>query len=494
MVVVLHDNERNIAKIVMGKEEYVLKLNRKKYFSCDKEDKTGLVTHEFWHLYIDDKYPDVMGKAADIDIYRDNELPLSLHGNEELILTALNGYLRDNFLMRIQIRERYEEAALKFAKYRLKGLKSIKKKDTIRNELLLTNIVLLSLVTYIPFALEGKTLIADKIEASFKKLIKSKYPSLYTQGFAIIDNLKNILMTEHYPSYDNLKVLLEQIKKSSNDTPRISIWSRIQTFLVKLSIAISGIFVINRKRIKTICRHFYSLLKNYSHLRTKIIYNIFRRRDAVHLRLNLFIFGIIETRFYINSLVDDAKLRAFIVRQIGKGQRGKKLLSIGTGSGSSEKILKDDYGLEVTGIDLTKAVLKRAKENGVTVALGDGQKLPVLNEKFDIVIFIETIGHMMNPEEALREAFRVLKPGGKVYLVTYAYTSNRKISWLNKYKSDTLEHLTNILEETRFVGVQDIPTAISDYLFVEAVKPVRLKGNKAQELGSMLAKTAQMSI
>jgi len=268
-------------------------------------------------------------------------------------------------------------------------------------------------------------------------------------------------------------------------------------------IGISGIFVISWKKIKSVIfnfrlkrfisvwRHFSNWFNYpYAYKRIKIIYSMFRHNDTILLRLNLFIFGIITIKNFISTIADNADLRALIARQIGEGQAGKSLLSIGPGSGILEKTLIEDYGLEVTGIDLTKAVLKRAKKNGVRAELGDGQKLPVRNEKFDSVIFIETIGHM-DIRKALHEAFSVLKPGGKVYIATY--TSTTATSRRYKYRSDTLGDLTNILEKIGFGDVHNIPIDVSDYLLVQAVKPVEAKTGGLRSM-LKLKKVAQTSI
>lgn len=57
------------------------------------------------------------------------------------------------------------------------------------------------------------------------------------------------------------------------------------------------------------------------------------------------------------------------------------------------------------------------KLNGITGISCAGENLPFPSDSFDFVILRNVVDHMLEPERLLREAYRVLKAGGKVYFM-----------------------------------------------------------------------------
>ena len=94
-----------------------------------------------------------------------------------------------------------------------------------------------------------------------------------------------------------------------------------------------------------------------------------------------------------------------------------RILSIGCGNGELEAFL-NAYGHNVTGIDLSHPMLKRAARAGVDHAVeADARFLPFDAASFDLVIFPESIGHVPLPE-VFAEAKRVLKRLGVLIVTT----------------------------------------------------------------------------
>jgi ubiquinone/menaquinone biosynthesis C-methylase UbiE len=84
----------------------------------------------------------------------------------------------------------------------------------------------------------------------------------------------------------------------------------------------------------------------------------------------------------------------------------------------------------VVGIDPTErfldAGIRVAREKGVknlTFARADGMRLPFASGSFDLVLSHAVIEHVADPAEYLREARRVLTPGGLLFLQTAPYLS-----------------------------------------------------------------------
>lgn len=104
------------------------------------------------------------------------------------------------------------------------------------------------------------------------------------------------------------------------------------------------------------------------------------------------------------------------------GAAGGKALDIGCGAGKFTRGLTKLYG-EVAGVDVKEKAIATAREaakvEGVTVdfRVESGEKLPWSDATFDMVAFSNSLHHMPNPSAALKEALRVLKPGGVLYVM-----------------------------------------------------------------------------
>ena len=97
---------------------------------------------------------------------------------------------------------------------------------------------------------------------------------------------------------------------------------------------------------------------------------------------------------------------------------GNRLLDIGCADGTTTKQIKKILPLTtITGIDLYKKAIDHAKRKASKIRFihGDVHNLPFNNNSFEIVTAVETLEHLDNPNKALAEIYRVLKPNG--YLI-----------------------------------------------------------------------------
>lgn len=102
---------------------------------------------------------------------------------------------------------------------------------------------------------------------------------------------------------------------------------------------------------------------------------------------------------------------------------GMKLLDVGCGAGHLVTALGRRYpDLNLTGIDLSEEMIRRAQETtrglgNVSVAVGDALDLHFPDETFDFAISIASIKHWPNRVCGMRELFRVLRPGGRAFVM-----------------------------------------------------------------------------
>lgn len=104
-------------------------------------------------------------------------------------------------------------------------------------------------------------------------------------------------------------------------------------------------------------------------------------------------------------------------------QTPERALEIGCGIGATTKELVGRFpNMKLTAIDYDFSQVKKAKENlssvpNINVEQADATQLPFVAETFDAVFLFDTLHHIANFEDALKEISRVLKIGGCFYIM-----------------------------------------------------------------------------
>lgn len=95
---------------------------------------------------------------------------------------------------------------------------------------------------------------------------------------------------------------------------------------------------------------------------------------------------------------------------------GRSVLDASCGTGYGIEILSKAGAATVTGVDISAEAIGEAKSRfgkfAAELVEADLRKLPFEDDSFDAVVSFETIEHMEEPQKALAELDRVLRPDG----------------------------------------------------------------------------------
>lgn len=106
---------------------------------------------------------------------------------------------------------------------------------------------------------------------------------------------------------------------------------------------------------------------------------------------------------------------------------GSRVLDAGSGYGPVARTLAEEFGFQVSGIDLILMRLNKALQlnhdadiSSINFTNADYHFLPFADQSFDGVYTMETLVHAQGFELVLSEFLRILKPGGKIVLFEYS--------------------------------------------------------------------------
>jgi SAM-dependent methyltransferase len=152
---------------------------------------------------------------------------------------------------------------------------------------------------------------------------------------------------------------------------------------------------------------------------------------------------------------------------------GRKVLDVSSGRGTQAIFYEKEFGVEVTGVDLSEEMVQTATNNALKAGThrlffkqGDSQKLPFETNTFDAVINECAVGIPDDSQKVLDEMVRVAKPGGAVAIheSTWRQTirAAEKEEIAERYGTTPLEYeeWTDMLKKA---GVNDVITEFEEW-------------------------------
>ena len=149
---------------------------------------------------------------------------------------------------------------------------------------------------------------------------------------------------------------------------------------------------------------------------------------------------------------------------LDKLPRGSRVLDVGCGIGGSSRILANYYGFNVTGITISPAQVKRAKELTPYECKCNFKVMDALDLKFEEGIFdgvwsVEAGAHMNNKTKFADQMLRTLRPGGYLALADWNSRDlqNQPPSMLEKM---ILKQLLEQWVHPKFMSIKDFRTIL----------------------------------
>jgi len=127
-------------------------------------------------------------------------------------------------------------------------------------------------------------------------------------------------------------------------------------------------------------------------------------------------------------------LRKKVISQIKKVNPIGNLIDLGCGSGNLIiQIAKAFPNLDLIGIDISKEIIslaeKRAKEHSldrkITFKLGNVENMPFPDNSMDFIISTFSLHHWLDPMNAFKEIYRVLKKSGTCLIFDFRRNSRK---------------------------------------------------------------------
>jgi phosphatidylethanolamine/phosphatidyl-N-methylethanolamine N-methyltransferase len=134
-----------------------------------------------------------------------------------------------------------------------------------------------------------------------------------------------------------------------------------------------------------------------------------------------------------------------------------KLLEIGIGNGSHLPLYRSH---QIVAIDISEAMLRKAqrfKNEHTQLLIMNGENLLFPEASFDYVVICHVLAVTKDPDQLLKQIYKVLKPGGKLFILNHFTPANwlkyidrafQPFSSLFHFRSSF--HLADIKELQRF--------------------------------------------
>lgn len=181
----------------------------------------------------------------------------------------------------------------------------------------------------------------------------------------------------------------------------------------------------------------------------------------------------------VHSLWRDQAWRRHAVKSAAV-KPGDVVIDVACGTGDLTELFAASPASRVIGVDFTPEMLAVAKlkldrvvpENGekVTYIEGDAQALPFEEASADVISIAFGIRNVAEPERAIREFARILKPGGRLVILEFDRPTFAPMRWLNDvYCGWVMPRTATLISGDRSGAYKYLPKSVGTFMSRETM-------------------------